>query len=66
MEAPNLPVPPEQLPPAVREYLMKERQTLLDRLVCVERQLGLPSSVLTKREREVLRRSQHLPEERTR
>lgn len=37
---------------AEREYLLKERATLIDRLTFVEARLGLPSSIVPKQERE--------------
>lgn len=42
---------PPPLTPGERDLYMKERATLLDRLVFVEGRLGLPSSLLSKAER---------------
>lgn len=43
------------LMPIEREYLIKERANLLDRLTFVERKLGMSSSVMSKDERRAQR-----------
>lgn len=46
----------DQLLPIEREFLMKQRQGVLDQLAFLERKLNMPSSVRDKQERRDERR----------
>ena len=48
--------PQRPLLPVEKEYLIKERANVLDRLAFIERRLGLPPSVLNKQQRRAMRR----------
>jgi hypothetical protein len=48
----------DQLLPIEREFLMKQRQGVLDQLAFIERKLNMPSSVLNKQQRRDVRRAE--------